>query len=220
MSSRQALDFRLLFDITAPLRMREIFPDLTLKGLERIGERDATVLVGRSPDGQVTELVFDEETGLLVRAGNILLEDYRDVGDVTRPFRLRLGDMLVAEFSEIQLGLAVDESIFRRPASALPPGDPVIFRRYEEVEVSAKALDACVGAYQLAPGVVFEVSREGDHLMFQAPGSPKLQLFPVSDRTFVLRFNYLEFHFLADESGEVRQLALGAHGSRVAERIR
>jgi hypothetical protein len=220
MTPSQTLDFRLLFDLTAPLNLQDFFAEITLKGSEEIAGRVSSVLLGRSPEGLETELSFDRETGLLSRVGDMVLDDYREVDDITRPFRLRMGDMLVVEFAEIRHDLPVDESLFHRPETALPTLDPVIYRRHEEVQVPEEALDACVGEYQLPEGPVLSVTREGKHLMLQTPGSMKFEIFPVSERIYVMRFNHLELHFLVDSSGRVDRLSLGTAGSRVASRIR
>ena len=88
------------------------------------------------------------------------------------------------------------------------------------MELPPEALDGCVGEYELPGGAVISVSREGSHLMLQTPGSLKFEIFPVSERFYVMRFNHLELHFLTNESGTVDKLSLGADGYRVATRIR
>lgn len=122
MSPRQALDFQLLFDITSPLRMHEMYPEITVKGAEQVGDKEATVLLARSIEGLTTELAFDRETGLLLRAGEVFLEDYRDVGGVTRPFRLRLGNMLRVQLTEIRHDLDVEETLRRGDQDAFDAG--------------------------------------------------------------------------------------------------
>lgn len=220
MTARQALDFQLLFGITAPLELQEIFSEFSLRGSEEIDGRPASVLVGRTPDGMETELAFDRDAGLLRRVNNTRLEEYREVDGMTRPFRLRVGEILVVQFAEIRHDLPVDEALFHQPQAPLPPIDPVLYRRHEEAELAPAALEACVGEYELPGGVVLTVAREGGHLMLQTPGSLRYEIFPVSDRFFVMRFNHLELHFLTDDSGKVDRLSLGADSSRVATRIR
>ncbi|MFC1540387.1 hypothetical protein ACFL41_02715, partial [Gemmatimonadota bacterium] len=120
MDPGQARDLQLLFATGSPLYLRELYPDLSVGGTEQVGERNATVLRARSTDGTITELAFDSENGLLLRVGEIFLEDYREIGNVTRPFRLRLGEMLQLQLTEIQHDLAVDDSLFAVPTTPLP----------------------------------------------------------------------------------------------------
>jgi hypothetical protein len=223
MTPGQATTFQLLFDITAPLKLRSLFPDITIQASDEGGEireSPTTVLLGRSRDGLEIELAFDTDKGLLRRVGEVALEDYRDVNGVTRPFRLRMGELMVVDFSEIRHDLPVDETLFHKPETGLPSTDPVIYRTHDKTQVSIEELDACVGEYQLPEGPTFSVVRQGEHLMFQAPGSMRFEIFPMSERSYVMHFNHLEFHFLEDETGAVGQLAIGADRTRVATRIR
>jgi hypothetical protein len=43
-------------------------------------------------------------------------------------------------------------------------------------QLDAAALDACVGSYEIAPGFVLAVTRDGDRLVAQATGQPALPL--------------------------------------------
>ena len=220
MGPRQALDLQLLLGIDAPFRLREILPTLSVSGTERIGDREATVLLARSRDGLTSELAFDQETGRLVRMGEVLLEDYRDTGGIVRPYRMRLGRNVVVELREIQRDSAVDRGLFEAPAGPRPTGDPVIYRHYAEVEIPEAAMEACVGEYRLPSGTTLSLTREGSHLMLQTPGSMKYEVFPISTTSFVTRFSQLELHFIPDSTGRIASLALGANRARVAQRIR
>ncbi len=127
--------------------------------------------------------------------------------------------MLRLQFTAIRHAPAVDDSLFTVPTAPLPGTDPAIYRKYDEIEVGVEALEACVGEYQLAPGVVISITRDGSHLMLQTPGSVKYEIFPFSPTSYYLRFNNLEFHFITDDTGRVTHLALGADRARTAARI-
>jgi D-alanyl-D-alanine carboxypeptidase len=55
------------------------------------------------------------------------------------------------------------------------------------VTLPAEKLDAVAGRYELRPGFVLELSRDGDKFFGQATGQPKLQLFPESDSLFYVK---------------------------------
>ncbi len=57
----------------------------------------------------------------------------------------------------------------------------------ERVDVPAAVLESYVGAYQLQPGFVLDVSVEGEALYAQATGQPRVELHPVSPTEFLVR---------------------------------
>ena len=52
------------------------------------------------------------------------------------------------------------------------------------VKIASAAFDTRVGRYELRPGFVMELSREGDRYFAQATGQPKLEIFPMSETVF------------------------------------
>lgn len=56
-----------------------------------------------------------------------------------------------------------------------------------QVKVDPKLLDAYVGDYQLSPDFIISFTREGDQLITQATGEPKIPVYPVSESRFVLK---------------------------------
>jgi len=84
-SPEELLYLGLVLDPHAPVRLREIFPEMKLQGSEKIGNSEASTILAKSHAGLSVELSFDDETGLLLRAGDIYFEDYRKTGQVTRP---------------------------------------------------------------------------------------------------------------------------------------
>ena len=88
-----------------------------------------------------------------------------------------------------------------------------------EVEVDAKILDAYVGQYQLAPNFVITISREGDLLMAQATGQPKITLYPQAEAVFFSKAVDLRMTFVRGDDGKVTHLVLNQGGDRQAKRI-
>jgi hypothetical protein len=231
MSERQRLDLQLLLDVQAPLRLGALFPELAVAGTETVGDREAYTVHAVSAGGARTELAFDRETGLLLRAGGMLLEDYREVDGVTRPHRVRLGESdeeshlaMTLEFTETRHGEAVDGSQFRRPEGALPLADAPLYRSRREVAVGVEAMDACAGVYQhpdLAD-VTYTVRRWGEHLMVERTGwGQELEIKPESETDYFVRFLGWDFHFVKDAAGGITHLEIQGGPQLVrAERIR
>lgn len=112
------------------IRLAELFPKQEVKGIEKVGDKDAYV-VAATAEGLPTETwYFDTKTGLMLRSdvtvispeGNsavtFLYEDYRAVDGVFFPFRIRTQTpsfTLVMTYTEIKHGAAIDDSQFAKP---------------------------------------------------------------------------------------------------------
>jgi CubicO group peptidase (beta-lactamase class C family) len=89
-------------------------------------------------------------------------------------------------------------------AAPLPPAPSKT-----EVSIEPALLDVYAGAYEPGPGTVFTVTREGDALMIQIPGIPKLRLRPESTRDFFVAENTrVTVTFNVDGAGQVTGLLL------------
>lgn len=220
MSPRQRLDMQLLFDVQAPLKMNEFYPEMKITGSETVGDREATTVRAQSPEGFIIVLAFDLENGLLLRAGDIGFEDYRDVGRVKRPFRILLGKnqegrhrQMIMQFTEIRHDIDADDSLFLRPTCVLPFTEAPLYKSRKQVEVSIEALEACVGVYQHPqnPKLTYRVTRQQNHLMIKGPGWRRsLEIKPESETDYFIHFLGWEFHFIKDKAGSVAHLEITA----------
>ena len=89
------------------------------------------------------------------------------------------------------------------------------------IQVDAKILDGHVGNFELAPTFVIAITREGDHLMLQATGQPKLELFAESEKEFFLKAVDAQITFVQDKEGKTKELVLhqaGAHQTATKRR--
>ena len=79
-------------------------------------------------------------------------------------------------------------------------------------KVDPKLYDAYVGQYPLAPTFVITITREGDRLMTQATGQPKVELFPESETKYFLKVVDAQITFVKDDRGVVTHLILHQGG--------
>jgi beta-lactamase regulating signal transducer with metallopeptidase domain len=88
------------------------------------------------------------------------------------------------------------------------------------VEADASALDSYVGWYQLSPGRVLTVIRDGDRLQLQATGQPKFALAAQGADAFAGGHDDLAI-FLRDDQAKVSKVLFQdpSSGARVAPRI-
>ncbi len=113
------------------LKMKTIYPKMTVTGQEQVGTRSAWVVVGEPADGPPARLYFDLESGLPVRqvvsrqspAGpmevDVRFDDYRAVDGVKRPFSIRqITPQFTVEitFTEVKHNVPIDDAVFKKPA--------------------------------------------------------------------------------------------------------
>ncbi len=83
------------------------------------------------------------------------------------------------------------------------------------VKVDPVIYDAYVGEYELEPGFVFTLTREGDRLMMQATGQGKAELFPASETNFFPKVVRADITFVKDAAGRVTHLVLNQNGRQM-----
>ena len=97
-------------------------------------------------------------------------------------------------------------------------GVPSLNAQTSNVVVSTKVLDTYVGQYELAPGFVLTIRREGERLTGQATGQPRIRLLPQSDTDFRISSVDASLTFVKDKEGKVTQLVLHQNGDHEAQK--
>jgi len=97
-----------------------------------------------------------------------------------------------------------------RPAIPLAkPTSPAPLKT--EMQVDPTVFDRYAGRYEPGPGAVFTTAREGDALVLQLPGLPRLRLRPESEREFFVAENTrIGVTFEVDPSGQVTRMLVKA----------
>lgn len=85
----EAAGLRLTSDFRWSFRLRELYPRMTLKGTELVGDVQARVVEATPARGPSSLLYFDALTGLLLRRDDTYFEDYREVDGLLLPFTIR-----------------------------------------------------------------------------------------------------------------------------------
>jgi CubicO group peptidase (beta-lactamase class C family) len=99
------------------------------------------------------------------------------------------------------------------PERATRTGDaPPLRKEFTEIKVNPAIYDAYVGEYELAPGFILAVVREGDRLMTQATGQGKVEIFPYSETEFFLKVTDAQITFVKGTSGIVDSIVLHQGG--------
>ena len=128
----QLQQLKLASEFLGDFMFKEMFPGLVVVGKEKVGEREAYVVVSQVTDSRKEKLYFDTETGLLLRILSITqtllaplpeqtdFDDYREVDGVRLPFTIRQSyvDPWVGwtrKYTEIKHNVAVDDTKFNMP---------------------------------------------------------------------------------------------------------
>lgn len=80
------------------------------------------------------------------------------------------------------------------------------------IKLRATALEAFVGTYELAPGVVLKITRKDDQLMAQLTGQPAFRIYPQSDSRFYYRVVDAQLTFDRDSKKKITGLTLHQNG--------
>jgi hypothetical protein len=124
-------------DLHFATHLKAMFSAMQVEGPERIGDRDAYVVVGKREGKTPIRLYFDEQSGFLlrlVRFGDSALgwlptqidyADYRDSNGVKIPYRWTLArpsGRFTIQVSEVKQNIPVDDAKFAKPPTEGPKG--------------------------------------------------------------------------------------------------
>jgi hypothetical protein len=115
------------------LKLKELYPNMTLEGTEKVGDREAYAIRSKVGEKRTEKLYFDTQTGLLIRIlslndtilGDIPdqedLSDYREVDGVKLPFTIQMSYVdpwigWTRKFAGIKHNVSIDTSKFILPA--------------------------------------------------------------------------------------------------------
>jgi photosynthetic reaction center cytochrome c subunit len=124
-------DFQLFTD--AP----KVFKQVRMGRPEKVGDKDAWVLLGITPGQPPVKLYFDKDSGLLLRQvryaetpvgrfpTQVDYADFRDADGVKIPYQwtiARPGNSFTIKVDSVQQNVAVDDAKFAKPAEQKPAG--------------------------------------------------------------------------------------------------
>jgi outer membrane lipoprotein-sorting protein len=119
-------------DFYRDVKLKELYPKMTVKGKQKVGDKDAYVIEATPTGGSAETWYFDAEAGLLLRADSeregpngvamaqVYLEDYGEVDGVKIPHTIRqtTADFTISiKMSEIKHNVDVDDAKFAKPAA-------------------------------------------------------------------------------------------------------
>ncbi len=88
----------------------------------------------------------------------------------------------------------------------------------KEVRLTTAQLDRCTGRYEIAPGFVLTITREGDRLLSQATGQPTVEIFAESEQEFFPKAFDARLSFEVEGDGPAKGVVLHQGGRDVPAR--
>jgi len=84
--------------------------------------------------------------------------------------------------------------------------------------VSTGVSDSYAGEYEVAPGVILTITRDGEHLMAQTKGQPRAEIFPSSETEYFSRRIDVQIKFVKNEQGQVTGMVIVQNGRNIPAR--
>ena len=88
----------------------------------------------------------------------------------------------------------------------------------QAVAVDPKIFDGYAGEYEVAPGVILTITRDGEHLMAQTTGQAKAEIFPSSETEYFSRRVDVQIKFVKNEQGQVTGMVIVQNGRNIPAR--
>jgi zinc protease len=131
MSPADLAAMKLEADFYRDIRLKELYPKISLKGKERVGDHEAYVVEAPHEDGSSEKMYFDTASGLLIQSEvpidvpdegktvvNSQYEDFREVQGIKIPFTIRQTSAdfdYVIKVSEAKYNVPIDDAKFKKP---------------------------------------------------------------------------------------------------------
>ena len=129
-SGAELTQVKLMNNFYREINLDKLYVKLEVKGIEKIGDKDAYIVVATAEGLAAETLHFDTKSGLLLRSditmlspegsqnAKIFYEDIRQIDGVMLPFKVRI---ILPQFeitmlaTEVKNGVVIDESVFAKP---------------------------------------------------------------------------------------------------------
>lgn len=113
------------------LKFKEIYPQSSLQGKVKVGDREAYLVEAKTADGSLEKFYFDVQNGLLIRSDSeqetqqgkipieIYYEDYRDIDGIKMPFVTRnslSSANIIIRLTEVKHNVPIDDAKFVKPS--------------------------------------------------------------------------------------------------------
>ena len=114
----------------ADIKFKEMYPKMTVKGKDKVGDKEVYVIEATPSEGSPAQLYFDTQSGLMLRTDReaetpqgkmhveIFLEDYKEVDGIKMPFTVKQNTPAISftiKIDEVKHNVPVDDAKFNKP---------------------------------------------------------------------------------------------------------
>jgi len=129
-SGQELLQAKISSNFYREINIEKLYSKIEVRGVEKVGDKDAYVLVATADGIPPDTFYFDKASGLLLRTDSTAIapegssplksfyEDYRDVDGIKVPFKLRTvlpQYELIVTFTELKNNVPIDDAKFTKP---------------------------------------------------------------------------------------------------------
>ncbi len=122
-------------EFNQPLKLKELYPTITVKGKGKVGDREAYILEATPPEGSLEKMYFDTQTNLLIKADieaespqgkmpfEVTFEDYKEVDGVKLAHTMRRSSpaiSFVMKIDEVKHDVPIEDDKFKKPSADKP----------------------------------------------------------------------------------------------------
>lgn len=126
----ELLQTKLIANFYAQVNMDKLYPKMEVTGTEKIGDKEAYVVVGSAEGLSSETFYFDTKSGLLLRSDSVLVspegktpaktfyEDLREIDGIKTPYKLRVvmpQFEIITTITEIKHGVVIEDGKFAKP---------------------------------------------------------------------------------------------------------
>ncbi len=101
------------------------------------------------------------------------------------------------------------ETTLGKEINKTPPAEKIA------ITIAPKNLKKYSGTYEMAPGVVMEVTTKDSQIFAQLSGQPKFEMFPEREDVFFLKVVVAQITFHKDDAGIITSLTLNQNGRQI-----
>ena len=130
-SGTELANAKLEAELHRPIKIKQLYSTLTVKGKEKVGDKEAYVVEATPKEGSVEKWYFDTQTGLMIRTDvtqespegqiptEVYLDEYKEFDGVKVPVAMRISTpmyLINTKTQEVKHNVPVEDAKFNKPA--------------------------------------------------------------------------------------------------------
>ncbi len=130
-SGMELANAKLEAELHKPLKIKQLYSAVTVKGKEKVGDKEAYVVEATPKEGSVEKWYFDTQTGLMIRTDvtqespegkiptEVYIDEYKEFDGIKVPVAMRISTpmyLINTKTQEVKHNVPVEDAKFNKPA--------------------------------------------------------------------------------------------------------